>query len=139
MPISVNWEDDNKTILLYRIDGEWSLDEAWDVLNTQTLKLVAEVSYVPDSVMDFSNTKVTPFGLLNFWRRAYDWMKDNHLETSIVTFVQAPLAMKGIGDTLRNLRVPIMRYMFFVESVDEGKQLIADYRANYPHQLLNSN
>lgn len=138
MPISVKWEDEHKTIIYYEINGEWSVDEAWEILNGKALELIMEENYVPDTIMNFSGTKITPLGLLNLWRRAYDWMKDNRLESSIVTFVQAPLAMKGIGDTLRNLRVPIMRYMFFVDSIEEGKQLIADYRVDHPRQRLDT-
>lgn len=138
MPISVKWEDEHKTIIYYEINGEWSVEDAWAVLNSKTLKLIEEVSYVPDTIMDFSNTHITPLGLLNFWRLSYNWLQENQLDTSVVTFVQAPLAMKGIGDTLRNLRVPIMRYMFFVDSIEEGKQLIADYRVDNPRQRLDA-
>ncbi len=138
MPISVKWEDEHKTIIYYEINGEWSVDEAWEILNGKALELIREQNYVPDTIMNFSGTKLTPLGLLNLWRRSYDWMKDNRLESSIVTFVQAPFAMKGIGDTLRNLRVPIMRYMFFVDSIEEGKQLIADYRVDNPRQRLDA-
>ncbi len=138
MPISVNWENNEKTIIYYEINGQWSVDEAWEILNGKALELIMEENYVPDTIMNFSGTKIIPVGLLNLWRRAYDWMKENHLETSIVTFVQAPLAMKGIGDTLRTLRVPIMRYMYFVDSIEDGKKIILEYRVNHPRRILNS-
>lgn len=139
MPITVNWINDDKTILYYMIAGEWSLDELWSLLNSSILELVNETPYVPDTLVNLSKTTRTPIGSLSFWRRSYNWVQANHLETSIVAFVQAPPAMQGIGDTLRNLRVPIMRYMYFVDSVEEGQKLIMDYRANNPRQALDNN
>ena len=139
MPISVNWQDENKTILYYEIESVWSLDEAWENLNGPVLELIAEVDYVPDTIMNFTSTQFIPIGLLNFWRHSYQWLQEHHIQTSIVAFVNAPPAMKGIGDTLRNLRVPIMRYMFFVDSVEEGQKLIANFRANSPRKPLDNN
>ncbi|GAB5490796.1 MAG: hypothetical protein Phog2KO_10110 [Phototrophicaceae bacterium] len=138
MPILLRWQDDKKVTLYCEVEGEWSLDDAWNNLNGTILDYINSVSYVPDIIINFTPTNYTPSGLLSFWRRAYQWMQEHGVVTSIVIFVDVPPAMRGIGDTLRNLRVPIMRYMFFVESVEEGQTLIDNLRKDSPRQRLNN-
>lgn len=132
MPVTVNWYNEEKTIIYYEFDGIWTLDELWNIFNTKILEFVSDVPYLPDTIMSFNASTFTPTGLLSFWRHSYDWMQDNQLETALVMFVNPPHILRGIGDTLRNLRVPIMQYMFFVESIEEAQTFIETFRAKTP-------
>ena len=133
MPISTEWGNDEKTIIDFTITDVWSLEEAWDTLKLKALPMANSLPYVPDVILDFSKSRKTPRGLMEFWRQAFDWMQENQLASSMVLFVKPSPVMQGIGNTLRTLRIPIMKYMFFANSIDEAYQKITEHRANNPH------
>lgn len=132
MPISVEWGTTEKTILYYSISDDWTLAEALLNLENETTEMLNSISHVPDCVMDLGNSKKIPIGFLSYWRRTYAWMQANRMESSFIAIMQAPPILKGIGDTLRTLRVPIMRYVVFIDTVEEAYQKIAEHRENRP-------
>lgn len=132
MPILVEWGNDEQTILYYSITDDWTLDHALSILENETTDMINSVSHVPDCIMDLCGSKKIPMGFLRYWRRTYDWMQANNLESSFVVIAQAPPVLKGISDTLRTLRIPIMRYVLFVNTIEEAYQKIAEHRANNP-------
>jgi hypothetical protein len=132
MPISVQWGNEEKTILHYTVTDDWSLDDAWHILENDVPKLYQDIHYVADVIIEFRQSPKIPLGVLDFWRRAYSWMQEHRGETSYVTVVQAPPIIKGIADTLRNLRAPITRLVLFVETIDEAHEKIAKYRTLTP-------
>jgi|GEM_PF-3933194 len=138
MPINVTWYDDRKTILLYAISDNWSLNDAWQVLNELVPQHHAEVDYVTDVIIDFREARKIPAGVMNFWRRAFNWMQEKNRETAFIAVVQAPPIITGIGDTLRGLRAPIMKRVVFVNSMDEAQTVIDNHRATTPRIHLNN-
>ena len=132
MPISVRWDDGEKTTLYYTVTAKWSLEEAWYILQHDVIEMLEDVNYVTDVIIHFQESQSIPSGVLNFWRRAYNWMQKYVHPTVFVAVVQAPPIIRGIGDSLRTLRTPIMRYVVFVDSVEEAHQKITGHRAKTP-------
>jgi hypothetical protein len=64
MAVHVSWYDDAHTILYYRFDKVWKLDEMFAALSTGQ-QMVAAEDHIVDSIFDLTNSSTVPQRMLS--------------------------------------------------------------------------
>lgn len=76
MSIAVDWSDDEQTIILYDIKGQWSWLEFESGLQ-QSIVQTMEVLHMVHEIYDLTYSQPFPENSLDFWRNALRVMPDN--------------------------------------------------------------
>jgi hypothetical protein len=82
MPVQITWYDEGHTILYYRFEKTWKLEDVYDTLNTG-LKMMSEVEHPVDSIFDFTRTGTPPPQMLSAARYAERHTPKNLRHTAI--------------------------------------------------------
>jgi len=64
MSVQVSWYDDEHTILYYKFDETWGLDEMFAALNRGQKMVMAE-DHIVDSIFDLTNSSTVPQQMLS--------------------------------------------------------------------------
>lgn len=139
MPVVFKWDDKLETVILVIVTDDWSLESAYAVARDEFPPMLTQTETVPDLIIDFTDSgKVATTGILKTWQDAFGWLQAQGLSTMLIVMVQAPPLMKSAGGTLRNLRIPVMRNTYFVDTLDDAHALIRRLRDDNPRPSLPS-
>lgn len=64
MPVHVSWYDDTQTILYYKFDKAWKLEEMFTALSTGQ-QMVSTVEHIVDSIFDLTDSSTVPQQMLS--------------------------------------------------------------------------
>jgi hypothetical protein len=124
MPVTVDWYDDTKTIVLYSMEGRWT----WDELYPEYHKAIAMEKAQPhrvDVVIDLSTTHHLPVNVLTHVRHFSDKQPENIGLSVIVTKNQFVNNLYQIGCRIhRN----IQRYFAVTRTMEEALAMISEQR-----------
>lgn len=76
MPVSVQWADDEKSIMLWVFEGHWTWDDYYGIRDAAN-KQVSEVGYEVDLIIDMSGSSALPSGVLTHARSAFSASPSN--------------------------------------------------------------
>lgn len=139
MPLAFEWDDESHTIILVIVTDDWSLESAYASARDEFPTMLTQTDTVPDLIIDFTDSgKVATTGILKTWQDAFGWLQMQGLSTMLIVMIQAPPLVKSAGGTLRNLRIPIMRNTYFVDTLDDARALIRRLRDDNPRLSLPS-
>ena len=120
MPITVGWWDEARKIVLYRIDGSWTLEEAM-----QALEKASHLSNPPPKLYltDLRTARTVPFGLLS--RQEY---MSNYLRLSegLTVVLGAHPLLSFFMNALVRLGLPL-KNLVFVDTMDEAVRQFSRY------------
>jgi hypothetical protein len=120
MPITIEWWDEARKIVLYRVDGYWSLEEAM-----QNLEKASQLSNPPPKLYltDLRTARTVPFGVIS--RQEYI-SKYLRLTEGLTVVVGAHPLLSFFLNALVRLGVPI-KNLVFVDTMDDAERQFARY------------
>jgi hypothetical protein len=120
MPITIEWWDEARKIVLYRVDGYWSLEEAM-----QSLEKASMLSNPPPKLYltDLRTARTVPFGVIS--RQDYI-SKYLRLTEGLTVVVGAHPLLTFFLNALVRLGVPI-KNLVFVDTMDDAVRQFAKY------------
>lgn len=120
MPITVGWLDESQKIVLYRIEGAWTLEEAMIGLEeSHQLASPPPILYLAD----LTKAKTVPYGIIG----RKDYISKYLLPTEGLTvFLGAHPLLNFFINALVRLGVPL-RDLVFVNTMEEAMRLFSRY------------
>jgi hypothetical protein len=130
MPISLNWNDDDKTILRLIFWNEWDLDEYVRQFEV-VIDAIKTVAHPVDILVDLRTDSFVPKGnTLRVFRHVLDNLPDN---AGIIVYVNDNHVQRHMFNTqlsfYNTLRRRHKRHLQMVETLDEAYELIDQFRA----------
>ncbi|QPC83243.1 hypothetical protein G4Y79_02380 [Phototrophicus methaneseepsis] len=125
MPVSVDWANPEKTIVMQRIDGQWSMAEFYDVVQ-KSAQLLATVDHPVDIIVDLSTTNFVPQGVISGANKTESTVPPNQ---RLVIFVGAKMMHKLLLSLGKRLAPRAATHQHFVETMEEANGLIEHFRA----------
>ena len=120
MPVIVEWFDEYRKIVLYRVEGLWSLEEAIEAIErANNLSLPAPTLFLAD----LRQAKGLPSGILS--KQDYITKNLNHADGLTVMVGAHPLIQFFMNALIR-LGVPL-KNIVFVETIEQAQGLFAAY------------
>lgn len=124
MPVTADWYNLDKTIVLYTIEGKWT----WDELYPEYEKAIAMEKAQPhrvDVIIDMTASTHLPVSVITHMRHISDKQPENIGLTVIVTQNPMVNAMYQVGCKVHG---NIQRYFVIVRTMDDALTMIADER-----------
>jgi hypothetical protein len=124
MPVTADWYDLDKTIVLYTIEGKWT----WDELYPEYEKALAMEKAQPhrvDVVIDMTASTHLPMSVLTHMRHISDKQPANIGLTVIVTQNPMVNTLYQVGCKVHS---NIQRYFVITRTMDEALTMIAEER-----------
>jgi hypothetical protein len=129
MSITVNWDDDAKTIIRTTFEGRWTLEEFWQAVQAQ-YALMDSINYKANFISDFSRSSMLPSGALSHARRLINTKQHpNTGPTSVV--VGASRFIEGFFGLFSRLYDDAAQKhrILFAPTVEAGRALLAQRHA----------
>jgi hypothetical protein len=127
MTILVNWDNAEKTTILYTIHGRWTWEDLYDALDKGRGMMDSVSHEKVDFIVDMSDCKLLPDNALSNFARMTNKPHPKNGRMVMVgatTFVRALLNMlgryQGANDNAKAVKA--------VPSVEEARNVIAAYR-----------
>jgi hypothetical protein len=126
MPASVNWDNEEKTIIRQQLIGDWTYND-YIASAAETQTLTASVPHTVHVIVDFSASTSYPTRLLSAGPGL-----DRNLPTNqgTVTLIQCPPYVRAVFDIVVKLYPKIGANSAYVESLEEAYAFIRAYDAN---------
>lgn len=84
MPITVRWDNEDKTIIYYVFDRRWTWDE-FNVVYQDVYRMLDTVDHTVHAIVDLHNSQLLPADTLTHMRRLTFQQHDNGGITVIIT------------------------------------------------------
>ncbi len=124
MPITVQWANDEKTVLLESFADAWDLDDYTQMID-QAAELLASVPHIVDIVVDASRSRVPTTSLIPAIRYGIQKLPPNQ---GVTVWVKLHTFFKTLIYTAQKFSPRLAHSMFFVETLDDAFRVIADQR-----------
>lgn len=122
MPVTVNWDNDDKTIVRYQLSGAWTPEELFPALD-QGAALMNSIDYPVDVILDFAGSTAFPLDKL-FAMGRYAEGKTSANQRRVVMVRSLPV-LRGLLDTMRRFLPRATRGVYFADTLDDAYALIA--------------
>lgn len=90
MTITVQWDDEAKTIVRWVFDGKWTWDE-YNRAMTESNERVRDVDHFVDAIMDLSHSNMLPSNVLSNTHAARDEIQPKNIRWIYIVSHQALL------------------------------------------------
>lgn len=121
MPVIVGWFDEYRKIVLYRVEGLWSLEEAIEAIEVaNNLSVPAPSLYLAD----LRQAKGLPSGILS--KQDYITKRLNPAAVGLTVMVGAHPLIQFFMNALMRLGVPL-KNIVFVETMEQAQARFAVY------------
>lgn len=124
MGITVDWDDPDKTTILYKYTGRWNWDE-YAAATRAGLELATSVDYVLDVIADFSATRMLPSNAMSNLRQSWQQRVGNYRTIVLVTHSSFFDALMSV---FKRLNSEIANKIYVVKTVDEARLLLKERR-----------
>jgi hypothetical protein len=121
MPISVAWESEAKTTVLYTFVGSWTWRE-FDSAVMEAHSLIDSVNYRVNIVVDMRRSFVLPSGAISYIRRMPG---RKHPRTRVTVMVGASNVIHAIYQMIVTLYPAIATNFLMVNSFEEAYEVFA--------------
>ena len=125
MATTVEWANEEKTIVLQRIDGEWTMSDYFDIIH-QSAELLKTVNHQVDIIIDLSTTHYVPQNVISGATQTESIVPPNQ---RIVIFVGAKMIHKLLLSLGKRLAPRAAHHQHFVTSMDEAYALLNRFQA----------
>lgn len=127
MPITIEWDDSEKTIIRYTYQGKWTWEEN-DQISAQSVAFAKEVDHPLDVIIDFRNSHLLPERALSRFR---DYLtpsdKTMSFQTAVLVFQSEFLAR--MLEIFSRLYSGVRGKIHSATSVEEAREIIIKARA----------
>ena len=143
MGITVQWDNDEKTVIRQTFNGRWTWDDLYAALD-YVAKLTDSVPHRVDAIVDVRHLSMLPGGSLfsfNTRQHADKLAKRNDVNRGSIIIVGANPLLRGLYDSFRGLYASTASDVHFVASIEQARALLHDNRErflteNSPSQAL---
>lgn len=125
MPIRVEWANPEKTILLEIVEGEWTLKDAYNLLD-EVYHRMAEVPHRVDIIADMTQSH---FSRQNIFSTFNHLQRRSSPNAGIIVVVRANAYVKSIADLARKIAPRGLAKIQFVDTMEEAYAVIANQNA----------
>lgn len=122
MPILLDWDNDNKTVLLERYISPWTIEDYFRLVDEEAA-LMAQVSHPVHVILDGTQSPVAPRQMFTGIQYALKKIPPNQ---GLLVFVRASRVMQMFIEVARQMSPPLRRTSYFVKTVEDARRLIAE-------------
>jgi len=126
MAITVGWDNSERTVLVYDFSEVWTWDELFQA-SQEDDDLLEGINYTVHQLFDMRKTRMIPPNPL---ARMENLAQEIRPTIGLMVFVGGTLWFQTVVDIFHNFflsRIPGVKGLYFVRSVDEGRAIIAQY------------
>jgi hypothetical protein len=124
MTVTIEWDNDQKTVLLYQFRGAWTWEELRRAVDEGYARLDA-VGYVVDAILDFSESDNFPPNPL---AHAREYTSTQHPLAGVTIFVGANALFRSLWAMFNRVYGLILRQkeevFLFADDLDEARDLL---------------
>jgi hypothetical protein len=124
MPIQVQWDNEDKTILRYQYEGAWTWDDLYTAL-AQGYEWIDTVDHTVDIIIDLRQSSIIPSSALT---HARNLDKHRHPRIGLTIAVGANRFIQLLADTFKRLVPSVASQYTLLATLDEARALIARNR-----------
>jgi hypothetical protein len=124
MAIRYYWQDDEKTLIRYELEGSWTWDELYGVLY-EALQEIQAVGHRVDAIIDLRNTNNVPGAGLTNLKRISELNPSN---SELSVFVTSSAFLRSLYEMGSRIHQGVARHYRIVPTMDEAEALIAESR-----------
>jgi hypothetical protein len=120
MPLSVSWDDANRTILYVFVEGVWSIEEFMSTLNT-VVAYLHKISHPVYIIPDVRQSAAPPLGIIWQSRFVFQRLPGNYAGSVIVT---SDNLWRNVVATVRVLYVRNSSQMATARTLEEARKIV---------------
>ncbi len=120
MPISVNWEDEAKTIICYHFQSKWTWDEFF-AARDQALSMIDTVSHKVGVIMNTPPNIALPADVLT---HSLASLRHTHPNTVMIVFIAGKPFLNMIVSMMIKVSHKTSDYMAMAKDMDEARALV---------------
>jgi hypothetical protein len=124
MVIRYYWQDDEKTLIRYELEGSWTWDEMYQVLYEAREEILA-IDHRVDAIIDLRNTHNVPAAGLTHIKRVSDLNTPN---TVLSVFVTSSGFFRSLYEMAARIHKKVAQHYRIVSTIEEAEALIAASR-----------
>ena len=125
MPVQVEWDDEAHTTLYFAYSRPWTWDDYFQAI-AHSQDLIARSPHMVYTISDTSRAGPVPAGSITQLRRSLQSLVPKTGGT-VVIGVTPPI--RAIVELFQRMNFPIARQWTIAASVDEARQIIAEWKA----------
>lgn len=127
MPVSVQWDDEAKTILRYTYQGQWTWQELYTAANEGNA-MIEDLDYNVSCIIDLSSSRILPQNALVHGKNL-NTRTPRNVEMNVV--VGANALVRSVVDAFMRVYSSLMKItkVRFAANLDEARAIIARVRA----------
>lgn len=121
MPIHIYWDNDEKTILMEKFDGQWTIEEYYQLIDEDAERL-AQVPHVVHVVIDASTSSMPPKQIFSGIQYALKKLPPNQ---GLTVFVKLNRAMEMFVEVAQQISPRFAGTYYAAATVEEARLIIA--------------
>jgi hypothetical protein len=122
MGINLSWYDDNKTIIVWKFQGEWNWLDYHAAIN-RAVMMLRGVDHTVDSIMDLRDNRSLPPNAIVQGKRWFVVAPDNF---GITVVTGANMLIQGIATTIGSVYKRFNTKILVARTFDEAIELIVE-------------
>ncbi|MEZ4667942.1 MAG: hypothetical protein R3E39_08510 [Anaerolineae bacterium] len=128
MPITTSWDNADRTIIRYLLDGRWTIQDVFQAVE-QVNGMLKDVSYPVDFIGEYTLSSYFVVGdFTSVFRRLETILVKQNRFPSYAVAINAPAFARNIVKIMDRIAPDITSNIFFVSSNEEACALLAKKR-----------
>ncbi len=123
MPVHVSWDNEDKTIIHYQFDQDWTWDEFFPA-QARAQELISTVPHKVGVILETHHNGAIPHNLLGNFRNG---LRTKHPNTVIVVIVVTRPFIRTMIATVRALSPLAHVHIEMAYTLEEARPMILDY------------
>jgi len=128
MGISVQWDNDEKTIIQYVLDGRWTWNDLYSALD-KVKEMSGSVDHRVDAIINFSKADLIPSGSIfsfNGKKHAQKLAAKANEARGLIVITGANGFIRSIYDMFRVFDKNVSSGVYFADSVKQARTLLLE-------------
>jgi hypothetical protein len=122
VPVSMDWDNPERTIIRVTFEGVWGADDIYRMIN-KGVSMLETVDHPVDSIFDFTNSTFSPKNLLSTAEKMENELKTNH---RLAILVKANIYIKSLLKVARVFAPQALANLHFVGTIDQAYAIISE-------------
>lgn len=138
MGIQVNWDDEDKSIIRYNLEGLWTWDDYCIAIN-QTMQLMQDIDHPVGVIANFRADTMVPLGVTHHEDSLADHCPPTKFPTmpnnmDVIVVMGGNYFVEVLLSAFCRLYSRVEKHIFIASSVNEAREIIRTHR---PQPSLN--
>ncbi len=121
MPVSIYWDNDEKTILVEKFDGHWTIEEYYRLVDTDA-EWLGQVPHMVHVIYDATTSSMPPRQIFSGIQYALKKLPPNQ---GLTVFVKLNRVMTMFVDVASQISPRFARTHYYAETIEEARRIIA--------------